>query len=238
MESLDGSSSNSDDSLNDFGDQYGVSDLGLREDPGSLLSFLRARRETVAKGRFRSIPGLSLHMELKLHDLMIFQLDRELTCHQLRVSNLEDRLSKRIRRSGELVRQVEELFEAVKRLQKEKLELTEGLLVRLEELKKVKEDVSLCEAVDEKIMEIDSLRTQLDQEVMEKLKLCGRARELEVSSCQHEHATEDLRAEVDLNDRNRKYWQELQDPCFESRRGCTQGGAGVQGEGVDGTQLP
>ena len=46
----------------------------------------------------------------------------------------------------------------MKHLQKEKLELAEGLLARLEELKKVREDVSfLCEAIDEKTKETDSL---------------------------------------------------------------------------------
>ena len=99
VESLDGS--DSDDSLCDFGDQdEGVSDLDLREDPGSSLSYLRARRERVVKGRFRSMPGLPLRMEFRLHNLLIFQLDRELTCHRSRVSDVEDRLSRRIRRSG------------------------------------------------------------------------------------------------------------------------------------------
>ena len=65
-------------------------------------------------------------MDPRLHDLLIFQLDRELTCHQSRVSDLEDRLFKRIR-SRELAQQVE-LSRTVKRLQKERLELTESLL--------------------------------------------------------------------------------------------------------------
>ena len=65
--------------------------------------------------------------------------------------------------------QVEELSETVKRLQKEKLELTEGLLARLDELKKVKEDVSfLCVAIGEKIIEINSFQLQLEQERKEK----------------------------------------------------------------------
>ena len=80
-----------------------------------------------------------------------------MTCHQSRVNDLEDRLSKRIRRSGELVQQVEELSEAMKCLQKEKFELTKDLLAMLEELKKAKEDVSfLCEAIGKKTMEINS----------------------------------------------------------------------------------
>ena len=69
---------------------------------------------------------------------------------------------------------MEELSKAVKRLQKEKIELTEGLRARLEELKKVKEDVSLCEAIGKKTMEINSFRMQLDQKVTEKLELHGR----------------------------------------------------------------
>ena len=105
---------------------------------------------------------------------------------------------------------MEELFKAVKLLQKEKLELTEGLLARLEELKKAKEDVSWCEAINEKTTEINLLRSQLDQERKEKLKLHGRVRELKVSSRNHEHMAEDLRVEVvDLNDCNQRYWQEL-----------------------------
>ena len=97
---------------------------------------------------------------------------------------------------------MEELSEVVKRMRK-KLELTESLLARLEELKKAREDVSLCEAIGEKTKEIDSLRTQLNQEVVEKFELRGKVRKLEVSSSKHELAAEDLRAKVvDLNDRN------------------------------------
>ena len=48
----------------------------------------------------------------------------------------------------------------MKRLWKEKLELAKGLLARLEELKKAKEDVSfLCEAISEKMTKINSLRS-------------------------------------------------------------------------------
>jgi len=78
---------------------------------------------------------------------------------------------------------VKELSEAMKRLQKEKLELIEGLLARLKELKKEKEDISfLCEAISEKIMEINSIRSHLEQERKEKIELRGRAWELEVRS--------------------------------------------------------
>ena len=95
------------DSLSDFKDEdEGVTNIGLREDPWFLLFYLHARRERVARGQFRSIFGLPLRMELMLHDLLIFQLDSELTCHQCRVRDLENRLSKRIRRSGELTQQV------------------------------------------------------------------------------------------------------------------------------------
>ena len=78
---------------------------------------------------------------------------------------------------------MKELSEAMKRLQKEKLELTEGLLVRLKELKKAKEDISfLCEAISEKTMEINSIQSQLEQEHKEKIELRGRVWELEVRS--------------------------------------------------------
>jgi len=63
------------------------------------------------------------------------------------VSDLENRLCVRIKKSGELLQQVEEKSEAMRRLQKEKLELAQGLLIRQEELNNAKEDVSiLCEA--------------------------------------------------------------------------------------------
>ena len=62
------------------------------------------------------------------------------------MSDLENRLCVRIKKSGELLQQVEEKSVAVRRLQKEKFEPAKGLLVRQEELKKAKEDVSiLCE---------------------------------------------------------------------------------------------
>ena len=77
-------------------------------------------------------------------------------------------------RSGDLAQQVE-LSEAEKRMRKEKLELAEGLLARLEELKKAREDVSFfCEVIGKRTKENDSLLTQLDQEVAEKLKLRGK----------------------------------------------------------------
>ena len=66
--------------------------------------------------------------ELRLHDLLIFQLDHELTYHQFMVKHLKDQLSMRIRKSGELTEQVEELSEAVKCLRKEKLELLRASL--------------------------------------------------------------------------------------------------------------
>ena len=66
------------------------------------------------------------------------------------------------------------VVQSCKVLQKEKIELTKGLLARLEELKKAKEDVSLCEAIGEETIGIDSLWLQLDQKVMEKFELHGR----------------------------------------------------------------
>ena len=49
-------------------------------------------------------------------------------------------------------------------------------------MKKAWENVSfLCEAIGKKTMEIDLLWMQLDQEVIEKLELCGKVQKLEVS---------------------------------------------------------
>ena len=75
----------------------GVSNLGLREDLGSLLMCLRPRQERVARGGHRSMPMLPLRMELGLHDLLTFQLDQELTSHQCRAGELKNQLSIRIR---------------------------------------------------------------------------------------------------------------------------------------------
>jgi len=84
----------SDDSdFNNFEDLEEGPDLGL-EEPGSLLDYLRARRDRVARSCFRSMPGLPLSMELTLHDCLIHQLDRELNCHQSKASDLWDQLSK------------------------------------------------------------------------------------------------------------------------------------------------
>jgi len=52
--------------------------LGFREEPGSLLSYLRARCNRVTKSRLRSMPGLPLHLEISIHNSLIFQLEREL----------------------------------------------------------------------------------------------------------------------------------------------------------------
>ena len=94
VENLD--DSDSDESLSDFVDKdEEVSNLRLRETPRSLLFYLRAWRERLARGHYRSMPGLSLLMELRLHNLLIFQLGHELICHQSRVNDLEDQLYKR-----------------------------------------------------------------------------------------------------------------------------------------------
>ena len=44
--------------------------------------------ERVVRGRCHLMSGLPLRMELRLHDLLIIQMDRELTCHQFRVNYL------------------------------------------------------------------------------------------------------------------------------------------------------
>ena len=77
---------------------------------------------------------------------------------------------------------MEELFEVIKHQQKEKLELAEDLLVRLEKLKKERKVVSfLCEAISERTKKIDLLQMQLDQEVKKKLELYGKGTGEELS---------------------------------------------------------
>jgi len=48
--------------------------LGLGEEPEFLLNYLRARRNWVMKSRLLSMPGLSLYMEMSMHNNLIFQL--------------------------------------------------------------------------------------------------------------------------------------------------------------------
>ena len=70
------------DFLDDLEEEHGVFDLGLRDDPGSLLRYLHVRRGRVIRSNLHSMSVLSLNMELCLHGLLIFQLVRELTSHQ------------------------------------------------------------------------------------------------------------------------------------------------------------
>jgi len=70
---------------------------------------------------------------------------------------------------------VKEMAEALRQMSKEKLEQAEKHLARLEELHKANEDISFrCKSVCEKMAEIDSLRSQLDQERKEKLEFHGK----------------------------------------------------------------
>ena len=101
-------------------------------------------------------------------------------------------------------------------------------------MKKARKDVSfLCKAVSDRAKEIVLLQTQLDQEIKEKLELCRKVWELEVSSRKHQHVVEDLRVEVvDLNDRNWSYREELHNLLYELRRGVPRMVRRVQGNGA------
>jgi len=92
MVDLDDSASSHD--FDDFEHLDGGSNLGLREEPGSPLDCLCARRERVARRHFRPLPGLPLRMELTLHDYLIHQLGSELACHRSRQNDVKDQLSK------------------------------------------------------------------------------------------------------------------------------------------------
>ena len=64
--------------------------LGLGEEPGSLLNYLPARCNRVMKSRLYSMRGPSLRMEMLIHNSLIFQVDCELTRHQWEVSSFMD----------------------------------------------------------------------------------------------------------------------------------------------------
>jgi len=68
--------------------------LGLGEEPGSLLNYLRVRQDLVMKSCLHSMPGLPLYKEISIHNSLIFQLERELTCHQSEGNELMDIASK------------------------------------------------------------------------------------------------------------------------------------------------
>ena len=94
----------------------------------------------------------------------------------------------------------------MKELKKEKLELTEALLEKMEALKKVKEDASgLRGIILKRQLVIDSLRPWEMQNIEEKLELRGKVQQLELSLQRREHEVKELRAElVQLNDRYRE----------------------------------
>jgi len=83
-----------DSNFDDFEDSEEDPDLGLEEDPGSLLDYLHARHERVARIHFRLMLSLPLCMELMLHDCLIRRLDCKLNHHRSKVSDLWDQLSK------------------------------------------------------------------------------------------------------------------------------------------------
>ena len=94
------------------------------------------------------MPGLPLRIGLTLHDCLIYQLDRKLNCHRSKASVLRDELSKWMDKWTEQARQL-------KKLKKEKLELSVALLEKLEAMKKGMEDASglrdiILEAVDDR----------------------------------------------------------------------------------------
>ena len=76
---------------------------------------------------------LPLCMEMMTHDCLIYQLDHELNYHRSRASDLRDQLSKWMDEWTEQARQLN-------KLKKEKFELSEALLEKLEALKKAMED--------------------------------------------------------------------------------------------------
>jgi len=52
-------------------------DLGLDNEPGSLLDFLQTRQEVVKRSGIQLVPGLSLRVEVTLYNCLILQLYRK-----------------------------------------------------------------------------------------------------------------------------------------------------------------
>jgi len=92
-----------------FGGLDAYLDLGLGEEPRSVLDYLRARLKRVMKSCHRSMPRLSLYMEMSVHNSLISQLERELTRHRSEVSELTDTTSKWIGRWSEKRQKLKEL---------------------------------------------------------------------------------------------------------------------------------
>ena len=52
-------------------------DLGLDNEPGSLLDFLQTRQEVVKRSGIQLVPGLSLRVEVTLYNCLILHLYRK-----------------------------------------------------------------------------------------------------------------------------------------------------------------
>jgi len=78
----------------DFGDFEANPNLGLGEEPESLLNYLRARRNQVMKSHHRYLHGIPLRMEMLIYNSLVFQLDYEPTHHWSNVSEFMDIASK------------------------------------------------------------------------------------------------------------------------------------------------
>jgi len=127
---------------------------GLDDEPEFLLDFLNDRRRRVAKSLYRTLPGLPCRIELGLLDFLAFQLDRELISHNVIVSTLEEKVCK-------LLLKIAGTLEEMEELRKDKAALEVKLLRRLEELKKVFDDISrLQERVALDRWEIASVRAR------------------------------------------------------------------------------
>jgi len=88
-------------------------------------------------------------MEISIHNNFIFQLDHEPTRHRLEVSGLIDmafkwiyRWSKKKQKLNEPKKENLDLSMDLKKLNKMKLQLTESLLERLDQPKKVMNDIA------------------------------------------------------------------------------------------------
>ena len=109
-------------------------EINMDDEHGSLLDSLNVWREKVVVGEFPGIPRLSCLIELKMLDLLTFELDRGLVSHNMIVIGLQKRVNRVIQKGRKLL-------EASANLRKEKVKLEEKLQIWLLELQKVWERV-------------------------------------------------------------------------------------------------
>ena len=80
----------------DIDDLDGGINLGLDDEPGSLLGYLWTRQEDVRRRGVRSVSGLSFDVEVTIYDCLILQLYHERVSDSERKKEVATKLSRYI----------------------------------------------------------------------------------------------------------------------------------------------